>query len=113
MKISELEQGSITDALVALAQEWENHSSKLWLTDDGFMPKKSYTPSSGNAQTFDLIEKFKINLNYVDHFLEDTYWVANSRTNTGSSTPAISICKAVIASKWGDEIPDEIMEKVR
>jgi len=131
MKISELTDLTQIDALVAMAQGWVLDND-MWKRNSNNLvnPKyivcemKNYTPSSGNAQTYELIEKFKIEFSQEHYCDEDTGELVYSgiheaevllsqgwRTFTGS-TPAEAICKAVIAAKWGDELPDDIWRMV-
>lgn len=116
-KTNSLTAGPTLDALVALAQGWYRiKSGGEWWDDRVPQPfkvyVKSYQPSTNGMQAFELIEKFKI-----DVLWEDDKWGAFSDcdatgTNYMASTPAEAICKAVVASKWGYIIPDDIMEQV-
>jgi len=111
--------------LTALAQGWELEKPTAWDDDelvwvdngDLIIYQKDYTPSSGNAQTYELIEKFNLEVNglykeacYCKNKDPDckVYWKCIE-----AKTPALAICKAVIASKWGNTIPDNVMEKVK
>jgi hypothetical protein len=124
METSELEAGQITDALVALAQGWElidfpGDGAMYWDDPNGssIELEYKYTPSTtGKAQCFELIEKFQFTVEFVPaigwrcalDFIDEPQVEI-----VGCSTPALAICKAVIASKWGDMIPDEMWEKVK
>ena len=126
MKVSELTDLKQIDQLVAIAQGWEVH-----VNDSGVYKKElvtsmggaeyynypEYDPTSGNAQTYELIEKFNLtSLQLKDSWRYYSHETFGSHSYVGrgeGSTPAIAICKAVIASKWGDTIPDDVMEQVR
>ncbi len=114
MQTSELVAGQQTDALVALAQDWEVKPllTSYWMergSDKVIMPIDDYSPSTTRAQWAGLIEVFKLSPVYD----ESAWYVIGYRECGYSDTPGLAICKAVIAAKWGDEIPDEILEKVK
>ena len=119
MQVSELKADSTTDALVALAQGWEQRPTTgqfTWYTKEGYqaIPVKSYQPSTNGAQAFELIEKFIVNIKSLPIEDNERIWVAHCICHDSEvgSTPTLAICKAVIASKWGDEVPDAVMEKL-
>ena len=122
MRVSELEVGPVCDSLVALAQDWaliesyDDSRFDYWEFDDGYCDVKEYTPSQGNQQTYEVAQKFKLRVDFKHHTaaycrwdeLTPDYW-----TEYGGKTTALAVCKAVIASEWGDTIPDDVMEQVR
>jgi len=120
MRVSELTDLKQINALVALAQGWElfrydNFGFIMWRTKNGHAwHEDHYQPASGNAQTYELIEKFGISVTHNKH-KEHPDWLAHiyAVSVQAGPTPAIAICKAVIAAEWGENIPDEIMEKIR
>jgi len=122
MKISELKAGATLDALVALAQpdlqlgdDWKQ-DGYIILGGFGGTPPIKYDPSSGNAQTYELIEKFGVAVSPESHGKWCAEYYGDGHVNPveyWGSTSAEAICKAVIASKWGDTIPDEIWEKAK
>jgi len=120
MKVSELTDLKQINTLVALAQGWVKKISIKPLGNHDYYihPSKPYIvvysgpyhPSSGNAQTWELIERLEVSVTKTPDGWEGDI-VGRSLWQQGA-TPAIAICKAVIAAKWGDEIPDEIMARV-
>lgn len=72
---------------------------------------KPWEPSTDWSQCGPLIEQFNIGVGHVEG--EDGWWSsADYENGIQGETPQISICRAVVASKLGDEvdIPDEMME---
>ena len=125
-KLADIPAGDILDALVALAQGWKLLSvegnemqiiiSKTGATIDYLYKghtclemlacgKEIYHPSTTvTVQWAELIEKFK-----CDVMWEDGEWgsfVDNDcmGINYSGATPQEAICKAVVASVYGDEI---------
>jgi len=129
MKVSELKAGATLDSLVAMAQGWDGPhktnytrqpNATYWIPKGEIREVENYTPSSGNAQTYELIEKFRIQLlpladdgKYTGEWEAAIINAAGLITGYGYSTPAEAICKAVIASVYGDVIPNDVMEQVR
>ena len=128
MRVSELEVGPITDALTALAQEYKledvdgyvrvQQLASTWI--DKPHPAweacwTKYSPSQGNQQTYEVAQKFKLRVDFKHHTaaycrwdeLTPDYW-----TEYGGKTTALAICKAVIASKFGEEIDESILRKI-
>lgn len=126
MRVSELKVGIQMDTLVAMAQDYI-------IEDDGGFKRvigyragywidkphpawqacwSKYDPSSGTIQTYELMEKFIFQLYQEDD--TPALWVADNESYYGAcgETMAEAVCKAVISSKWGGKIPDEIWEKV-
>ncbi len=118
MKTADLAAGPQTDALVALAQELplssEFNQDDHILVGVGDGDLYRYSPSSTPAQWAELIEVFpmvygariepgKHKAQCLEGFVVEL---------SDSATAGLAICKAVIAAKWGDTIPDEIWEKV-
>lgn len=109
------------DALVAMAQGWTQVLRYQWENANGdlVVDGRIYEPSSGNAQTYELIEKLRMQLLPIaDDGKYTGEWEAAIITEQGLvsgygfSTPAEAICKAAIASEWGYVIPDEIMKQI-
>ena len=123
MKVSDLKAGATTDVLVAMAQGWrlEIHSGgtgasahEMWHDKSNSCVAVNYHPTTKPAQWAELIERFemRVGMEEVDVW-EATAWRDFTAYKKRGSTPALAICKAVIASKWGDTIPEEIMEQVK
>ena len=103
--------GAELDYWVAKAQDWdqskesydEYHGSLQWVTKKrGWITVDKYVPSTGNQQTYDLIEEFK-----VDVLWEGSYWAAftdSDGDNYTGNTPAEAICRAVVASVFGEYV---------
>ena len=136
MKIENIPAGPQLDALVAMAQWWELiqltsssgwmlHPSDYegiykWFTEDGEKPpinKEDYTPSTTPAQWAELIEAFDVSVWVAyDDKTEAKLFGAQTESGRGVYSRAgygEAICKAVIAAKWGDVIPDDVWEKVK
>lgn len=125
MKIADLKADATTDALVAMAQGWEWHESNGEGIDCWFkrgakpwtLAMQNYHPTTNPAQWAELVGEFKVSVKWM---YCDKRWEACTDRNQPEATliwgvgltPALAICKAVIASVWGDEIPDAIWEKV-
>ncbi|MCK5127689.1 MAG: hypothetical protein KAR42_15635 [candidate division Zixibacteria bacterium] len=116
MKVSELTAGPILNNLTAIAQEWVEHDysqrwtpCSIWVNEKGIYPyPQGYQPSDNSpAQAFELIEKFKI---YIDWLIGgDVRAQSLLKLGTNSakgSTPAEAICKAVICATLGDELDE-------
>ena len=124
-KVSELKAGPQLDALVALAQGWKRYGYVQWsIPSTEERPVGSvrqpnlvseYQPSTNRVQWAELIEEFKIHLDppILNQGWEAFSAKALSMYRQQGSTPAEAICKAVVASKWGDTIPDEIMDSLK
>lgn len=135
MKTADLVAGPQTDALVALAQDWEVERYRQgWrvirgkciayhIGVVGWGNPVSYSPSTTRAQWAELIEEFEVGLSKAPKSWgkDKQYgWQANILSTDECNvfmayglSPALAICKAVIAAKWGDVIPDAIWEKVK
>ena len=117
MKTADLIADHRTDALVALAR------GKRFMVKGGTFivgPLSEgsawigYSPSTVPAQWAELIEPFVDNIKWSGIKQIAIDWHVRSGGHVKSaSTLGMAICKAVIASKWGDEIPDEIWENVK
>ena len=126
MRTADLVAGPQTDALVALAcgfvkvdhrrfdfddEDWH------WEGDTFLCRVNHYSPSTTRAQWAELIEVFYIDLdNDQEGVIEAIAWadiMSEGSAKATADTYRLAICKAVIATKWGDEIPDEIWEKVK
>ena len=76
----------------------------------------TYCPTQGNQQTYEVAQKFKLRVDFKHHTaaycrwdeLTPDYW-----TEYGGKTTALAVCKAVIASEWGDTIPKEVMDMLQ
>ena len=113
------------DALVALAQGWiRNSKDSCWMIpvqtitgDIDFDAIVKYQPSINGAQAFELIEKFKTDIDCDECLWTVTIWpiygLSADVAKQKGSTPAEAICKAVVASKYGDTIPDDVMESLK
>ena len=122
MRVSVLTDHKQINALVALAQDWENRGG--WLCPDaegyvGAVEEREYTPTQGNQQTYELLtwlgaqQGGLLSISITEYGCGIVNRMPIKMIAVEASTPALAICKAVIASKWGDTIPDEIMEKAR
>ena len=129
MKVSELEAGATCDALVALAQGWElvedfmDSGCDDWIANDSVWAgysKEKYQPSTNGGQWAEIVanssrlaiftSQNNVDALYCDdkgdhHFITVHYEI--------SDDIGLAVCKAFLASKWGDTIPDEIMERFR
>ena len=129
MKTADLVAGPQTDALVALAQDWEVERYRQgWrvirgkciayhIGVVGWGNPANYSPSSTPAQWAELIEEF--GLSPLPHVVENgiitswscaRWWPCNAIKPLIGPEIGLAICKAVIAAKWGDEIPAEILD---
>ena len=119
--------------LAALAQEWtaENITSNVgdnresfpcWRTHKGIEPVGNYTPTTNGQQAMDLQKRFHVDVTYtysideVHDELDESEWVeavvylqSCDSPSIRSSTPERAITLAVIASKWGTEIDEELL----
>ena len=126
MKTADLVADHRTDALVALARAWELREDMLGVAwyegaDNkcAIVNKDDYSPSSTRAQWAELQTEFKVSTAWqIDDtwsalcFKRDEFNKLEDWLPLTAPTLGLAICKAVIAAKWGDEIPDEIWEKV-
>ena len=123
MKTADLVTGPQTDALVALARGWAIlQPSTTIIFGNGqrsSMKLKDYQPSTNPTQWAELQLEFKVAAGLVNYYEPENGWNASLYRNSAKcevwckgETLGLAICKAVIASKWGDTIPDEIWEKV-
>jgi hypothetical protein len=116
MKVSEL-TGSDLDYWVALAQGWVQlrgwwyTNERCWVRDStsysvsGIAESpRPYTPSTNGQQCMELIEKF---IQY--HRRVKSGWCAVIKHDNKyyGSTPQEAICRAVVASVYGDTVPDK------
>ena len=123
--VSTLKAGPTLNALVALAQGWIwNGKDSCWMIpvqtitgDIDFDAIVKYQPSINGAQAFELIEKFKTDIDCDECLWTVIIWPAyglsaNVVKQKGTTT-AEAICKSVVASKYGDTIPDDVMESLK
>ena len=125
MKTADLVAGPQTDALVALARDWEvERYHQGWrvirgkciayhIGVVGWGNPANYSPSSTPAQWAELMVTFDVWLSSDDAVKFASCLPHVNRAVQEGKTHGLAICKAVIAAKWGDEIPDEIWEKVK
>ncbi len=110
MKTSEL-TGKDLDHWVAKAQGWKKHfdgnCTYSWESqeDPWFMAYvDDYSPTSNDGQAFALIEKFKITTGLVNR-KKDTWFAIGDDQSVGYALdPRTAICRAVVASEFGDEV---------
>lgn len=100
------------DYWTAKAQWWElkddcwfNHGMDLGIHE---LHVSEYHPSTNGGQAMELVKKFEFGL--FKHM--DGYWLSGEFKGhllepSKGDTPEISICRAVIASVYGDEVPNE------
>jgi hypothetical protein len=138
MNVSELKAGATLDSLVALAQEWkfmqvEGNERMVIISKTGKAidylcrghtclemlnsSKTLYQPSTNGAQSFELIPLI---IQIVIEQDGDTFYIYRGGVDSlfgqplsSSEALEVALCKAVIAAKWGDTIPDDVMEQVR
>ena len=123
MKTSEL-TGKDLDYFVAKAQGWNESDDtiKHWVRKDGFrvVRVKAYTPSTNGGQCFELLTTE--NLTPLEYWCEEDNSATESPSNfmyvveyltcgvwkiVEGSTLNIAICRAFVASVYGEEVPDE------
>lgn len=122
MKVSELE-GQELDYWVGRAQGWNTFvpaasSFTYWFESDGQYRWQltAYTPSTNWAQAGELVEKYAltdIGFAYQDYDDTKVYVCAHGnriRNRQYGPTPCIAICRAVVASVYGDEVISEEMD---
>jgi hypothetical protein len=111
--------------LAALAQEWtaENITSNVgdnresfpcWRTHKGIEPVGNYTPTTNGQQAMDLLKKYNIYLEPFWITSNNVPWIALCEKATEidwqeADTPERAITLAVIASKWGTEIDEKLL----
>ena len=120
MKVSEYPQGdgvavaTLTgkdlDYWVARAQGWDCDEYGNWYEDyvGGAEIVYDYTPSTNWQQCGELIIRFRV---YLDHLISGK-WRAQSLLKLGTnsakgSTPQEAICRAVVASVYGDTVGED------
>lgn len=116
MKTADLVADHRTDALVALARKWELlKQDGLWKDTDGYgRPVDSYSPSTTRAQWAELIEVFEMDIFSRKKSTLVAIWIDDdTQLRFIAKTIGLAICKAVIAAKWGDELPDEIWDLLK
>lgn len=113
MKVSELGREAL-NRWTAKAQGWKLDCTGRWLDDDQFKAWKiDYTPSTNWQQAGELVEKYEISLGKHGSL---EIWAADLNPhnigtlgkNWHGPTPQIAICRAVVASVYGDEVPEEV-----
>ena len=126
MRTANLVAGPQTDALVALARDWHRQCggwfSGLRYGESKFIiSKKEYSPSTTRAQWAELQQTFLVDVLHNSDNVQA--WACHNIAGESIEEPidcfaglkqdGLAICKAVIAAKWGDEIPDEIWDRVK
>ena len=116
MRVSELTDHKQINALVAMIAipdlDWFMLNGKVNVElNQG--KHYTYCPTQGNQQTYELIEKFDLTIGRAHDDYSFAEWGMYSHQRVTEKALALAICKAVIASKWGDTIPDDVMEQVR
>lgn len=101
------------DELCARAQGWETRTlngEESWREHGTtYIYKKAYHPTANDAQATGLVKEFRISLVHGSLFDEDGVWAAGSPTmaqltHVKDSCLNRAICKAVVASVFGDEV---------
>jgi hypothetical protein len=128
MKVSEL-SGPLLDLWVARAEGldrpyisngrcWDHKSSGLHYEGDGVAHMATFEPSSDWEQGGEIIEREMIELRHFNdgwcaniknqsmHFYGTDYSTLSSGNRI--NTPLIAAMRAYVASKYGDEVPDEV-----
>ena len=105
MKTSEL-VGPELDYWVAKAQGWLEKTHG-WLDNElRFHNKHFWEPSTNWKQVGELVEKYHVSFsaqttgNYMA-------WIKPGDNNIISETPQVSICRAVVASVYGENVGEE------
>jgi len=122
INVSTLE-GPLLAEFVARAQGWyksiDNYGFSVWRDRGNCVTygTKSYSPDINGGQCFELIEEFDIWLSSyspcMDNVETNRSWIASTKTthiadeewmHGEGSTPEIAICRAVIASVYGEYV---------
>lgn len=97
-----------------LIESWDNESLDYWEDEndlDLFYYVSEYNPLTNKAQAFELIEQFEISLFRPEP--QEDWWEGEVHTNRGGytaqrtekgKTPSEAICRAVIASVFGEYV---------
>ena len=123
MKVSEL-IGEQLSYWVAKAQGWKTQQGGYmaglnWVNEppycvdeNGDFKSAKYRPDQDSAQAFELIEKFGIEVKPIQSRMDGSWYAHckyydNYRNNSRvGSTPQEAICRAVVASVYGEEVSD-------
>ena len=114
MKVSEL-TGEQLSYWVAKAQGWSldtEHGDWLYY-GSAIIGREFYRPHQDSAQAFELIEKFGIEVKPIQSRMDGSWYAHckyydNYRNNSRvGSTPQEAICRAVVASVYGEEVSDD------
>jgi hypothetical protein len=119
MKTKDLTAGPLLDALVAMSYpEEDSEIAVVAGVRSAGIPPQSYhgcdrfEPSTNGGQAYELMAE------------NDMYISSDEDVKIASMTPhmngviqegathAEAICKAKVAAKWGDEIPDDVIERI-
>lgn len=122
VKTAEL-SGAALDWAVAKSTRKEMPSVNQWILWDGYHPTRNWLHCGKFIEDFKLSlylhSEYKINGEGVYDVYEagcSADWFVDASTPDPVSTdPKVAICRAVVASKLGDEvdIPDELMETTK
>lgn len=125
MKISEL-TGQKLDYLVAIAEGYvmeRPHDMQMIKGEERilvgpqsvYQKQYEYSPSTNWAQGGPIIERECLDLEYHNELVlgdNETWWEAYIRSDCSKvscgHTPLIAAMRAYVASKFGDEVPDEV-----
>ena len=127
MKTADLVPGPQTDALVALAwpEEDERFGVVASLPSVRIPPQvyengDTYSPSTTRAQWAELLILYNMEITYGYLDGKELLRGARAMGKDGmfsswlyANELGLAVCKALIASKWGDTIPAAIWEKVK
>ncbi len=115
MKVSELE-GAELDYWVAKAQEWDLVDNQtvgyfIWNTpDNDWIDQEIYTPTTNWAQCGALLEEFSVDVYIHEDEGDMEWWGAQAQSKLAVYScpdPRIAICRAVVASVFGEEVSDD------
>ena len=111
MKTSEL-TGKDLDYWVAKAQGWrlDCTSNYHWVIGNGeHISRVSYTPSTNGGQCHELMQlpSFEWAQYYSAGCLDASYYLAYFGIRVEGPTLNIAICRAFVASVYGEEVSDE------
>ncbi len=118
MKTSEL-TGKDLDHWVAKARGWKLRfdedecgftlGSESWYSNDQCIClKEKYSPTTNDAQAFELMVKFKIFPNYCNYRSQYSgcYYSHGSPRYIYAADLRTALCRAVVASEFGDEVSE-------
>ena len=106
MKTSEL-SGDELDFWTGVASRPDDHIAPIesWYETVKFAMKHGYSPTTNWQQCGELIEKHEVLLSYdVESFL---WYAMVDRSVVNGATPQEAICRAVVASVYGEEVTND------